>query len=75
MLREGGGLETYDHKHEVGETRFEEYFCGNVLDKQGYTVDGEVDAGIEGEELKDLGVKIDFCGEILDIDLDLADVH
>jgi hypothetical protein len=66
---------TYDHLDEVGKTRLEDHFCGDVLDQEVHPVDGEVDTGIEGEELQDLGVEVDLCGEVLHLDVDLTDMH
>ena len=66
---------TYDHEDEVGETRLEEHLCGDVLDEQVHAVDGEVDTGVELEELKDLGIEVDLRSEVLDFDVDFANMN
>ena len=66
---------TYDHEHEVGKAGFEKHFSSDVLDEQVHSVDGEVNTGVEGEKLEDLGVQVDLCREVLDLDVDFADVH
>lgn len=72
--RDGKGS-TYDHEDEIGETGLEEHFCGDVLDQQVHAVDGEVDTGVELEQLEDLGIEVDLRREVLDFDVDFANVN
>ena len=71
----GARKSTYDHEDEIGEAGFEKDFCGHVLDEEVDAVDVEVHAGIEAEELEDLGIEVDFGGEVVYFDVDFSYVY
>ena len=66
---------THNHEHQVGKTSFEKNLCSHILDEQVNPVYGEIHAGVEGEKLEDLSVEIDFGREILNFDVNFANMH
>jgi hypothetical protein len=66
---------THDHKHQVGQTSFEENPRSNVLNQELHLSDGEVYPRIEGKQLQDLRVEVDFRGQVLNLDVDLTDMY
>jgi len=63
-----------DHFYQILQTGFEQDFGFDVLDQEADFVDTEIDAGVEGEEVEDLGVEVDFGGEVVYLDVYCLDV-
>ena len=62
-----------DHQDQVLQSRFEHHVRGHVLDLQAHAVDGEVDAGVELEQLEHRGLEVDFRRQVRDRDVDFLD--